>query len=183
MKRGNLASRFGDTLVVVNHVVSNGQALFPRRLRCQDTARLLLGFRVASQQALDLRVFAAVHDKYSVDKRLQRRTDEQWYHDELIRAVGLVCLTPGFGLYAGVQDSLEALPRLVVGKNQLAHGRTVQGAVSIDDRVTERGNDVGECRLAGLYDLARNDVGIDDSGAELGEHVGDGRLPAGNAAG
>ena len=71
MKRRDLLSQFGDVAIVVNHVISDRQALCAAHLGCQDTSRI--GFRTAvtGHEAPYLRVFVAIDNQDPVYKRFE----------------------------------------------------------------------------------------------------------------
>ena len=70
-----------------------------------------------------------------------------------------------------------------IAEYRMAHRRTVEPAVGVDHRRSERPRHRGHRVPAGLRELARNGVGIDKRGTVLAEHRGDGALAAPDAAG
>jgi len=81
-----------------------------------------------------------------------------------------------------MQDRLELEAGIPVRKNSLAHGVAIELPVSVEDLIAKSRANLVERGLAWLHDLTCDDVGVDDGYAEFREHVGNGRLTAGNAA-
>ena len=73
-------------------------------------------------------------------------------------------------------DGFEILARLRVGKDDLAQGDAVQGAIGCHHRVAEAFVDRSQAGRADSDDLARQLVGVDDDGPELSKPLCRGRL-------
>ncbi len=168
---------------IVDNLVRDGEPFFTTRLGGEDTLRILRGFVIAVHQPLHLGVFVAVDDEDPVNELPERRTRQQRYDDELVRAAGSVRLSPGLEANAGMQDCLEFAPRVIVRKYERAHCGPVEVARRFDHMVAETRPDLIERRLTGRNDLAGDDIGVDNGDAEIGEHAGDRGFPAGNATG
>jgi hypothetical protein len=56
----------------------------------------------------------------------------------------------------------------------------VNGAIGVEDGFTERVYDLSPCRFSWFDDLPRKFIGIDDNGATLLEHLGDGAFARGD---
>lgn len=172
-----------DAVVVVDNVISNVQAIFPIRLCCKNPACLVDRFAVACQQTLDLRVLFAIHDKYTIYKLQQGRSEEEGNDDELVAPSGKVSLAPCLSADPRMENSLESLAIIFVGEHDLAHGGTIEIAGGIDHALAEARLNLVKCRLPRRDDLAGDNVGIDNRSAEVGEQVSDKGLAAGDTAG
>jgi len=173
MKSSDLCARIGEVAIIVDDVISDREALLTARLGREDATSLLLGLGVALQQAANLGVLVTVDDQDSVDIGPERRFNQQGHNDQLIIAASLFCLFEHGLLDAWVQDSFKATSRAVIGKHELSQGGSVQCPVVINYCFAKRLAYLIKCRLTRHDDFARDDVGIDDGGAELGEQVSD----------
>lgn len=178
-----LTSCVGEGAVVGDDVISDSQALAPAGLSREDTACLCFGFRIACEQAAELCTFVAIDDQNSIHERLQGRFDQKRYCDDLILTTGFVRLTSRFFLNAWMQDRFEPPARIIVGKYEPPHYRAIQRSVVINDGFAKGPSNLIQRGLPGHDDLARDDVCIDNSDAELGKHVRDCGFAARDTAG
>ena len=82
-----------------------------------------------------------------------------------------------------MEDTLELLALFRIAKNDVAHGRPVQGAVCRDDAVAKGITNFIESRTAGFDDLPSNNVGVDNTDVEIAKQVSNQRFTAGYTAG
>src|SRR5262249_26895249 len=87
------------------------------------------------------------------------------------------------GPYARVHDAFESGARLRIGKDDPAERGPVERAVGSEHAFSERRHDLVEARRARLDHLARQQIGVDDHGAQLCEPPRDSALSASDAAG
>src|SRR5262245_40586258 len=80
-------------------------------------------------------------------------------------------------------DRLQLASLFRIGEHALAHGRTVEPAIAVQDLRPELRDQLAERRAAGRHDVARDLVGVEHRHAELRELFGDSGLAAGDAAG
>ena len=136
-----------------------------------------------SSNRSDLHVNRAVDDENAVHRMAHRRFDEQWYDNQLVLAACGVSLAHRLIADCRMQDGFELTTGFVVGENFPSHGSSIESAVGADHLISKLLPDRFQCGLARFDDLSRNDVGIDDRGAEIGKHVCNRGLAAGNPAG
>ena len=79
--------------------------------------------------------------------------------------LGSTGLAPGFFADLWMQYGFEPFPGLVISENDVTQGGAVQLTVATDQRLTEFGGNVFECRLPWCDDLTGYDVSIDNDGA------------------
>ena len=94
----------------------------------------------------------------------------------------LLCQPGLFAGDAGMDDSFEYAQLGSISKDDGTQGLAIDGAIGIEHSLSERVHDLSPCRFAGRYDVPRQLIGIDDDGAALLEHLGDGAFAGGNAA-
>ena len=82
-----------------------------------------------------------------------------------------------------MENAFELPAFAVIGEHQLPHRLAIQHAVIIEYCVAEISTNLGQRRCALCHHIARNNVGIDNGYAKVGEKIGDGRFTAGNATG
>ena len=82
-----------------------------------------------------------------------------------------------------MRDPAEVGPRRGIGERDRGEPLAIEPAVGREDRGAEPGDELGERRLTGLDDLARELVGVDHGGAAVDQQPGDGGLPRGDPAG
>lgn len=83
---------------------------------------------------------------------------------------------------AGMDDAFELPAFHWIAEDDVSEGLSVKRAVLVEDRLSEKCDDLSPSRLAGLNDFTGQFVGIDDDRAVLLEHLGDGALAGGDAA-
>jgi len=175
--------RISKACAAIDDIVGNCETFLATRLSRQDLARLCDGFSVARHQATNLRFFVTIDDENSIDKAPQRGPDQQWHDDDLVRAAGLVGLPARFRRDARVQNGLEIVSRPVIRKDRSTHRRTIEIAVLVDLVAPEASPNVVESGLPGQDQVPGDNIGVNDRSAQLGKHVRDRRLAAGDAAG
>ena len=84
---------------------------------------------------------------------------------------------------SGMQDCLEARPRIDIAECRRAHPRAIEAAVGRDEVGAEGGTDRVDRGAARQRELTRDEVGVDQSRAERHEHRPDRALAAADAAG
>ncbi len=178
MQRSDLGAERVEADIVVDDVISDAQAHFPACLGGKNTARLLLGFRVAGQQPAYLRVLVAIDDQYAIDEISERRCSQQRYHDKLIVAAGRFGLPDHLFPDARVQYGFQLFTCVVVRKHELAHYSAVEPAVVADDLLAERLSNVIEPRPTRHDDFASDDIRIDNGCPQFDEQVRDSRFAA-----
>lgn len=99
-----------------------------------------------------------------------------------ILACALFCQPGLLACDAGVNDSLKAAQLGSISKDDCTQSPAIDGAIGVEDGLTERAHDLSPCRFAGLYDVLRKLIGVDDDSAALFEHLGDGAFAGGDAA-
>ncbi len=82
-----------------------------------------------------------------------------------------------------MQNGFEPAPLPGIIEDDLAHSAAVQPASGCDDPGAESLDDGCEPLAARSNELARDRIGVDDVGTELGEHPGNCRFAAGDSAG
>jgi len=87
--------------------------------------------------------------------------DEQWNREQTVR-IG-IRLGPGAKLEsnARMQDRFESTFGIRIGKDPLAHPPAIESTFGIEDIVAERGDDLGQRRLPGHHQFARDHIGIE----------------------
>jgi hypothetical protein len=183
VQANNRAASGIQASAVVDYIIGNSKALATPGLRRKHAARLFDGLRVTRQQAAHLCLLVAIDSQHAIDELTQWRTGQQWYDDDLVGAFRGFGLAPGLEADARVQNCLECESGRVVGKHKLAHGRAIESTIAVDNVVPKVLTNLLERGLAGFYDLACDDVGVDDGHPEFGKHVGDRGLAAGDATG
>ena len=88
----------------------------------------------------------------------------------------------GLGEYKRMQDVFEPPLFGGIAKNEFAHSVAIKRALSIDE-VSAKGVVYSrDCGAAGLGQLVRNEVGVDNARAECGKHIGNGTFAATDAS-
>ena len=87
-----------------------------------------------------------------------------------------------FALDAGVNDPFKAAQLGSISKDDCTQGLAIDGVIGGEYSLTERVHDSSPCRFAGSDDVPCQLVSIDDDGAALLEHLGDGAFAGGDAA-
>ena len=169
-----------EAVVVVYHIIGDGQALLPAGLSGKNAFRLFDRLRIAFHQPPDLCVYLAINNQYSVDKLYEWRSNQERHDDDLVVAAGGIGLPSRFCAYLWMQDGLEILPGVVIAEDDIAHGCAVEVAGGIDHDLTEALANLVKCGLAGLHDFSRDNIGVDNGHTELREHAGYYGLAAGN---
>src|SRR5213078_1934219 len=82
-----------------------------------------------------------------------------------------------------MEDRLQPGARRRIVECGLAHAWAIERAVDVDEGCAERRADGVDRRAARQGQPAGDEVGVDDDGAEAGEHRSDGALAAADAAG
>ena len=99
-----------------------------------------------------------------------------------ILARALFCQPGLFVCDAGVNDSLKAAQLDSISKDDGTQSPAIDGAIGVEDCLTERTHNLSPCRFARFDDVLCKFIGVDDDGAALFEHLGDGALAGGDAA-
>ena len=94
----------------------------------------------------------------------------------------LFCQPCLFVCDTGVDDVFKPAPLGPVSENKGSQLTAIEGAVRIEDGLTERFHDLAPGRLTWFDDFTGQFVGIDNDRAALLEHFGDGALAGGDAA-
>ncbi len=168
--------------VIPDHVVGRLESSLTVDLRGDDGLGLLDCFGVPLQQPRELPVGRAVDDEDPVEALPAAALHQQGNDVDLVWTVRSQGPGGEFGAYGGVQDLLEQTPLCRVGENDLPQAAPVEPAGNVQDARTDCGRDPVQGRLAGLDDVPRDLVRVDDDGAARSEQVGDSRLPAGDTA-
>ena len=81
-----------------------------------------------------------------------------------------------------MDDALELSAFRAIAKDDAPKGLSVERAVWIEDCLTKRLYDFFPGRFTWFDDVSRKFIGIDNDGAALLEHLGDGAFAGGDAA-
>lgn len=179
----DLAAGVGQLVIIGNYIIGNIKTILPACLRGQYSARLFFIFGVACKQAPELRVLVTVDDENTIHELPDGRFNQQWYDDDLILAACSFRLNDNLGTNPGMQYRFEFLASGFVRKDDLAHRWSIEAAIRVEDLVTERGANFVQCRLAWLYELAGNNIRVDDRYAIFGKQFCDSALATGDATG
>ncbi len=77
-----------------------------------------------------------------------------------------------------VGESIQVSSGCLIREGDRREGAAVQVAILLEDLVAEPVHQAGKGRTTRFHDLARDPIGVDDLGSELGEERGDGGLAA-----
>ena len=140
---------------------------------CAEALKLLLGFAPSDHQALECLVNASFDDEGRFDK------------SNIARALTLpfLELTRDDFRDPRVDDGVQAVELGAIAKNDGGKFGAVDAAAGVGDGRPEFLKNFVIGRLAGLYELVGEGVGIEDGEAQVAEHGGDGAFAAGDASG
>jgi hypothetical protein len=169
---------------VVEHDVGGRAAGRVVDLCVDPGARVVGGHPPLQHQPLHAHVAVGVDHDHEVVRRCQAALDEQGYVVDDDRVGG--CLRDparGGRPYERMDDLLEPAPRLAVAEHDPAQRRPVEAAVGAEDLLAEGRDHLRQPVRAGLDDLPREHVGVDDDRPVGGESRGSRALAGADAAG
>ncbi len=185
MQRGDLLAQVLDPFRVRHHVVGHVEPRRTRRLGLERCFRLFPGHRVPCHEPFDLHGLRHVHDQDTVDMIASATLGQQRNHEYLV-GPGL-CRGNRLALHCGadgrMQDRLEPGACRCVAEDELAQPTPVEPAVGVEHFAAKGLCDSGQRRLAGLDNLAGDEISVDQRHAVGREQLGDGGLAARDAAG
>jgi hypothetical protein len=168
---------------VVDDVVRRRETLLTRSLRVDHRLRERRRHIVARDRTRELDIARQIDDKNAIDPVVASRFDEKRDHKDHVRALRGIGAQQHFRAHAWMQDGLESSARFGVAEDERAHFGAFERAARVEHLRAERCGDLVERRHAGLHELARDDVGVDDGGSDRLKATRDLRFPAGDAAG
>ncbi len=184
MQRRDLHGQRLFAAFVVDHVVGGAQALAAACLAGDDGIDFRRGQSAARGDSMPLGRFAAIDDQDApAVVAVASGFDQQGHHEHDVRADGGGATAARFFSDHRVQQGLQLFFCFGVGKNEAAHGRTIQSAIGAQDAGAESGAQGRNRGAARRGQFMRDGVGIDDVDAERGKFLGNRALAAADAAG
>ena len=188
MQRGELRIQLIEIAAIDHHIVSDRQSFGARRLSRHDRPNLGGGQATARDDSRNLRRLVAIDDQDPVDalaiRRRSSRFDEQRNNQQDVRGGGRrPAARLAFAADQRVKNGLDSFFCRWIGKNQAAHCRPIESAIIAHDGRAKGGGNLPHGGALYTGQLMRNDVGIDQRGAETGQPVGNRALAAADAAG
>ncbi len=157
-----------------------------RHLALDASNRFSTGEAVSLLEAGDLRFAVGGDDDDCVDSFVYAGFEEERYvidhHSMWIFSFGLSGEPGLFTRNAGVDDSFKLAQLGPVSENNGSQLTAIEGAVRIEDGLTECFDDLQPGRLIRLHDFMGQFVGVDDDRAAMLEHLGDRALAGGDTA-
>ncbi|HKU40475.1 MAG TPA: hypothetical protein VJR89_20080, partial [Polyangiales bacterium] len=156
MQRLDEALQVRERACVFDHVVRGVQAFFAAYLRGEYLCGLLAAAAVARLQALHLRFLGAIDDQHAVIRVRATCFDEQRNDVDLVAAAGGARAASQLCADGRMRDCFQLAALFGIAEHALAHVRTVEPAVAVENLGPELRDQLAEHRSAWRYDVARN---------------------------
>lgn len=157
-----------------------------RHLTVDASDRFSAGETITVFETCDLCLAVGGDDDDCVDSFVYAGFEEERYvidhHSMWIFSFGLSGEPGLFTRNAGVDDSFKSAQLGPVSENNGSQLTAIEGAVRIEDGLTECFDDLPPGRFARLDDFMGQFVGVDDDRAAMLEHLGDRALAGGDTA-
>jgi hypothetical protein len=178
-----IAQLLGRVVLIEEHIVGGGESRFAGCLPGNNREHLFTCKTIAAYYARDLRLDAAIDDKYAIDARLPNARFNEERHDRYnIRAGRRFHLALSFGSDDRVRDGFKAGFGRIVGEDEPPHLRAVERSVGCDELRAEFVCDARHRGAVRGRDAVRNHVRIHDRYAVPYEKVSDEGLTAADPA-